>query len=268
MYTYQGKTALITGASSGIGKAFAQALAARGTNLILVARSENILHELAQQLTQQHGISATVLAADLCKEEALATIQQEVQTRGLSVDLLINNAGFATYGHFETLDAQRDREEVLVNVAAVVELSHAFLPSMVARGAGAIINVASLGSFQPAPYMAVYGASKAFVLSFSEALWAEYRAKGIHVIALCPGPVATSFFDRVGSDEEPAVGAKVKPEMVVMHALRVLERRQRSVVIPGWSNSVLSLLPRMIPRRMTARLVESLLRPGKAGAGR
>lgn len=261
MYIYQGKTALITGASSGIGKAFAHALAKRGSNLVLVARSEDLLHALAQELTRLHGVQVSVLAADLRREEAVATIQAEIQARALAVDLLINNAGFGTYGRFETLDARRDREEVLVNVAAVVDLSHAFLPTMVARGEGAIINVASLGSFQPAPYMAVYGASKAFVLSFSEALWAEYHRRGIRVIALCPGPVATNFFQAVGSDE-PAVGAKVTPELVAEKGLRGLERRQ-SFVIPGFSNSLLSNVSRLLPRALTARMVEGMLRPAR-----
>jgi len=170
MYTYQGKTALITGASSGIGEAFAQGLAARGMNVILVARSETILNTLAQKLDEQYHVRTTVIPADLSHLDASATIKERVQELGLQVDLLVNNAGFGTYGHFETLDAQRDREEVLVNVAAVVDLSHAFLPAMFERGEGAIINVASTASFQPAPYMAIYGASKAFVLSFSAAL--------------------------------------------------------------------------------------------------
>jgi uncharacterized protein len=160
MYTYQGKTALVTGASSGIGKAIAYALAARGMNLVLVARSEETLHEIAHSLAPQHHVRIEVIAADLSQREAISTIQTGMQECGLVVNLLVNNAGFGTYGRFDTLDPQRDHDQVMVNVATVVDLSHAFLPAMVACGEGAIINIASMAAFQPDTYMAVYGATK------------------------------------------------------------------------------------------------------------
>src|SRR5437667_3356643 len=168
MFNYAGKTALITGASSGIGEAFAHILAARGMNLVLVARSADKLRALAQELSEQHGIRAEVVPADLCREGAAQEVYRRTQELGVPVDL-----------------------------------THAFLPAMGERKAGGVINVASIAAFQPLPYQAVYGASKAFVLSFSLALWAEYRKLGVRVVALCPGPTATTVFTILGSDEVP-----------------------------------------------------------------
>jgi hypothetical protein len=195
MFLYQGKTALITGASAGIGVAFASELAARGMDIVLVARSEERLHALATAIMQQHGHRAEVIVADLSTEQGVALVIHEVERRGLTIDLLVNNAGFGTHGYFETIAPERDQELVMLNVAAVVALSHAFLPVMAARGDGAVINVASTGSFQPLQYMPTYGASKAFVLSFSVALAEEYRHRGVRILALCPGPTGTSFFE-------------------------------------------------------------------------
>ena len=265
MYSYQGKTALITGASSGIGEAFAQGLAARGMNVILVARSEAVLNVLAQKLVEQYHVRTTVLSVDLRHVDASTTIKERVQELGLQVDLLVNNAGFGTYGHFETLDAQRDREEVLVNVAAAVDLSHAFLPSMVERGDGAILNVASMASFQPSPYMAVYGASKAFILSFSAALWAEYRTHGIRVVALCPGPVETQFFRDIETHGvDVTVGQKPTPiQQVVQRGVYGLEHGL-CYAIPGRSNRVLAMISQLMPYALKARLGEKMVRPHAA----
>ncbi len=261
MYTYQGKTALVTGASSGIGKAMAYALATRGMNLILVARSEKTLNEIALQLAQRHNVRTEVIAADLIQSEAVAAVQKSVQERELVVDLLVNDAGFGSYGHFETLDPQRDHDEVMLNAAVVVDMSHAFLPAMVARGEGAIINISSTGAFQPGPYMAVYGASKAFVLSFSVALWAEYRTRGIRVVAVCPGPVDTQFFNAAGpgSQHMAAGGKKVAPEGVVAKGLSALERGQ-SHVVPGGLNIISSTILRLLPLGLSARMAERALR--------
>jgi short-subunit dehydrogenase len=162
MFTYQGKTALITGASSGIGRAFAHALAQRGVSVVLVARSEERLRALATELSERHGIRTEVIPVDLSQEDTIRQIQLEVQQRGLVIDLLVNNAGFATNGYFETLSPERDHDQVMVDVTAVVDLTHAFVPALLERSPGAaIINVASTAGFQPLPYMAVYGASKA-----------------------------------------------------------------------------------------------------------
>jgi short-subunit dehydrogenase len=260
---YAGKTALITGASSGIGAAFARALAAQGAHLILVARSEAKLRDLATGLSAQHTIRAEALPCDLSRPQAGQQVFAATLQRGLPVDLLINNAGFATYGAFDRLDAEREQQEILLNVAAVVDLTHRFLPAMLARGSGAIVNVASTSAFQPTPYMAVYGASKAFVLSFSEALWAEYRSKGIRVLALCPGPTSTDFFTVVGT-EDASFGAKETPEKVAQVALRALQRGRPSV-ISGRMNWLQAHSVRLAPRALVASMGARLMRPGHSG---
>jgi uncharacterized protein len=266
MTLYTGKTALITGASSGIGAAFARTLAAQGAHVVLVARSEDKLHALATSLTTQYPIRADVLAVDLSRPEAGQQLLAATQERDLSIDMLINNAGFATYGAFDSLDAEREQQEVLLNVVAVVSLTHGFLPAMLARRCGFIINVASTAAFQPIPYMAVYGASKAFVLSFSEALWAEYRSKGIRVLALCPGPTSTEFFNVVGT-EDAGLGSKETPEKVVQVALRALEQGRLSVV-SGFQNALRANSVRFVPRAMVARMGERMMQPGHAGEQR
>src|SRR6266567_4119568 len=258
MFTYQGKTALITGASSGIGRAFASALAARKMHVVLVARSEERLRALATQLSEQYHIHAEVIASDLSQEHAAQALQQEVERRGLGIDLLVNNAGFALNGFFETLAPERDHQQVMVDVTTVVDLAHAFVPSMLARGEGAIINTASTASFQPLPYMAVYGASKAFVLSFSQALSEEYRDRGLRVLALCPGATETAFFDTAG--EAASFGRRRTPEQVVTTALRALERG-RSVAIDGFSNAFLTQLARLFPRQFVVRMAGRNVRP-------
>jgi uncharacterized protein len=259
MFAYQGKTALITGASSGIGRAFARALAERGMSVVLIARSEERLRALATELSERHKIRAEVIAADLSQEAAIRQIQLEVQRRGLVIDLLVNNAGFATNGSFETLPTETDHQQVMVDVTAVVDLTHAFVPALLERSPGAaVINVASTAGFQPLPYMAVYGASKAFVLSFSQALAEEYRARGLRVLALCPGATETAFFDIAG--EAASVGRRRSPEQVVTTGLRALERG-RSVVIDGFSNALLAQLSRFFPRRFVVRMAGQTVRP-------
>ena len=188
MFTYQGKTALITGASSGIGRAFAYALARRGMSVVLCCTLRGASYApLAGELSERHGIRTEVIPVDLSQEDAIRQVQLEVQQRGIVIDLLVNNAGFATNGYFETLSPERDHDQVMVDVMAVVDLTHAFVPTLLERSPGAaIINVASTAGFQPLPYMAIYGASKAFVLSFSQALAEEYRKRGLRVLALCP----------------------------------------------------------------------------------
>ncbi len=251
MDLYKGKTALITGASSGIGAAFANQLAAAGSHLILVARSEEKLRSLASKLASQHNIRAEVIVADLSRAGAAQTVFEETQQRSLTVDILINNAAFGTYGQFDTLDAEREQQEITLNVATLVDLTHSFLPLMAARRQGSIINVASLAAFQPTPYMAVYGASKAFVLSFSEALWGEYRTKGVRILALCPGETATGFFDVVGPQYVP--GKTETPEKVVQVGLRALEQGRPSV-ISGRQNTLLANSSRFFPRDLVVRL--------------
>lgn len=265
-FFYKGRTALVTGASSGIGKAFARVLAGRGMDVVLVARSEGRLRALADELSSGTGVRAEVVAADLSEEGVAAAVRDEVERRGLTVDVLINNAGFATHGYFEELDPGRDRRQVAVDVAAVADMAHAFLPGMVARGGGAVVNVASTAAFQPVPYMAVYGASKAFVLSFSVALSEEYRDRGVRVVALAPGATETSFFD-VAEAEEASVGRRRAPEQAVATALRALERG-RSVAVDGRNNALFAQVMRLLPRAISARAAGRRIRPRPASAPR
>lgn len=256
---YRNTTIMVTGASSGIGLAYAQALAARGANLLLVARSEDKLNVLARELAQRHGIRAHALAADLTEAGAAADIHARASTLGLRPDILINNAGFATHGHFDALSLQRQLDEIALNCRAVVELSHAVLPAMLQQGEGAIINVASTAALQPLPYMAIYGATKAFVLAFSEALWQEYRTRGVRVLAVCPGATDTAFFDVVGA-AEAGVGTRMSVDTVVNASLQALDRG-RSHIVPGVANRMLGWLPRMLPRQTILQIVANMLRP-------
>ncbi len=266
MFQYKGKTALITGASAGIGAAFARALAARGANVILVARSEDKLRTLADELARAHGGRAEVVVADLARAGAARELYDEVDRRSLAVDLLVNNAGFGTSGRFETLVPEREAAEVALNVAAVVDLTHLFLPAMLARGDGAVINVASVAAFVSSPYAAVYSATKAFVLSFSEALWGECRGRGVRVLALCPGATATEFFDVVGTDAR-GPGAKRAPAQVVETGLRALERG-RPYAVDGLANYLMVQVPRVVPRGIVVRLLARASRPRQAAPQR
>lgn len=254
MYSYKGKTALITGASSGIGAVFARELAARGMNLILVARTEERLRSLAAELTQKHSIKAEVITADLAQPGIAKTLYQETQNRQLTVDMLVNNAGFSTYGSFESIAPEKEQHEIAVNIATLVDLTHVFIPAMLARGDGAVINLASTAAFVPVPRQAVYGGTKAFVLSFSEALSAEYRGRGIRVFALCPGTTITGFFDEINV-HNPA-GAQT-PEQVVVAGLRAFERG-RHFAITGFMNNAQMLMPRFLPRALVLRVADNV----------
>jgi len=262
MYSYTGKTALVTGASSGIGEAFAQILAARGMDLVLVARSADKLRALAQTLSEQHGIRANFIPADLSHEGSAQEIYRRTQELAIPVDLLVNNAGFGTYGVFDTLAPEREHEEIMLNVTALIDLTHAFVPAMAERKAGGVINVASIAAFQPLPYHAVYGASKAFVLSFSLALWAEYSKRGVRVVALCPGPTATNFFTVLAAPEMPVMGRMHTPEAVVMAGLRALEQGQ-PYAVEGRRNAFGAQLTHMAPLALTARVFARVMRPRK-----
>jgi short-subunit dehydrogenase len=180
----------------------------------------------------------------------------------MPVDLLVNNAGFGTYGGFDTLAPEREHEEIMLNVTALVDLTHAFVPAMAERKDGGVINVASIAAFQPLPYHAVYGASKAFVLSFSLALWGEYRKLGVRVVALCPGPTATNFFTVLGAGEMPVMGSMHSPEAVVMTGLRALERGQ-PYAVEGRRNAFGAQLTHMTPLALTTRVFARVMRPRK-----
>lgn len=258
-FDFRGKTALVTGASSGIGRAFAYALARRGAKLLLVARSYDKLRDLAQELRRDYACDANFLTADLSTPGAVEAIASHLRATGSVVDVLVNNAGFAAYGRFEAIPWARQRDEVLVNCMAAVELAHLVLPGMQARSDGVVLNVASTAAFQPDPYMAVYGATKAFLLSFSEAVWAENRHRGIRVVALCPGATQTAFFDVVGA-KEAAVGTPMPVASVIEEAFWAVDRN-RSHRVVGVKNRLLSNLQRLLSRQGAAQLVEKILRP-------
>lgn len=259
MNEHRNKTVLVTGASSGIGEAFAHEFARRGAHLVLAARSERKLHRIAEELTKNHGVRVTVVPVDLATRSGTQELYQRTVDEKITVDLLVNNAGFATHGFFDRQPLDRQYDEVLLNVGTVVEMTHRFIQGMVARGTGTIINVASTAAFFPVPYMATYAATKAFVLSFSEALWEENRKRGIRVLALCPGATETGFFQVVGT-EKAGVGKRATPQAVAQAALRALARK-RSFVVQGGANRVFTILPRFFSRRMTVRITGGSVRP-------
>lgn len=254
--------ALVTGASSGFGRAFAQALAAKGMNLILVARRETRLRELAAELVQRWGIQVTVIAADLRDPTAPGRIAAQLERESVNVGLLINNAGIGQYGPFETLDPQQALDSIDLNCRAPVALTYAFLPQMLKRRRGGLIYVASIAGYQPTPYYATYGASKAFDLMFSEALTIELVDKGIEVLALSPGYTPTGFQAVAGSHAAPQRKNASTPEEVVSEALASLGKKIS--VVPGMKNKAVAWSVRLFPRRAIARLAEFYSDPKRA----
>ncbi|UQN05213.1 SDR family oxidoreductase [Deinococcus sp. QL22] len=256
----QPATALITGASGGIGEAIARQLAARGAHLILVARSEGKMQTLAQELGNKHGIQAHVIALDLTRPDAGEVLQREVSARHLTVDILVNNAGFGGFSEFWMQDAGEINRMVAVNIAALTDLTRRFLPDMVTRGRGRVLNVASTAAFLPGPLMAVYYASKAYVLSFSEGVNEELRGTGVSVTALCPGPVATGFQDAASLGESKLLNAGTR-SLTMLTADDVAQQgvnamlRGQAVLVAGSVNKVQSLMPRFLPRAAVARLI-------------
>lgn len=256
------KTALVTGASSGIGAAFARALAARGSDLVLVARSTERLEALAAELRAGHGRRVEVVARDLAEPGAAAALARTVAERGLTIDLLVNNAGFGSVAAFAVEDPAQAQRMIALNCAALVDLAHAFVPAMLQRGHGGLINVASMAGFQPTPFMSLYGATKAFVLSYSEGLAVECGEKNVRVLALCPGPVDTAFFVAAG---DPALREMIPSTMmmqadeVVAAALRGLDRGV-PVVVPGALNRIVARIPRLLPRAWVAKASAATLR--------
>jgi hypothetical protein len=248
---------LITGASAGLGAEYARAFAARGHDLVLVARRQEALETLATDLRAAHGVTVTVLARDLATAAAGAELVAATESAGITVDVLVNNAGFGTHGDLVDADPQRLADEIQLNCATLVDLTVRYLPGMRSRGRGTIINIASTAGFQPVPHMAVYGATKAFVLSFSEALWAEEKPHGIRVLAVCPGATDTEFFDIAG--ESAALGRKRTARQVVDRTLRELDSGKPSFV-DGLANAVTAhLLTRLVPRRLLITVTGRLM---------
>jgi short-subunit dehydrogenase len=255
------KSTLITGASSGIGEVFARRLAGRGENVVLVARSEEKLNALCNELGRAAaGVNCQTVALDLSAAGAAQQLFEETERRGLEVDTLINNAGFGSMGDFLSLDLERELNMIDLNVKSLVELTYLYLAPMRKRRHGAIINVASTAAFQPVPYMATYAATKAFVLSFTEALWDENREYNIRVMALCPGATETNFFEAAGVKKPPFRVAETA-EDVVGTALRGLDGG-KGHIISGWINYVQTQAERLVPRSVVTRIAGAGMRSG------
>jgi short-subunit dehydrogenase len=240
--------ALVTGASSGIGAEFSRQLAARGMHLVLTARREERLQELAEELHRRHAARCEIIPADLAEPDGPRQLWEAVLQRGIEVQILVNNAGFTHVGEIDSVPLERLLQLERVNVAAVTELTYRALPGMLMRRSGAVFNLSSLVGFQPVAYMAAYAASKAYILHFSESLWAEARQRGVHVMAVCPGTTRTELFDIAGIPGWLQKRRSQTPEQVVKAALRSFRRRQ-PVCIPGARNWLLTLLSRFLPRR-------------------
>ena len=257
---WRGKWALVTGASSGIGWALAEELAAGGAHLVLTARRRPRLAQLRKRLRQAHAVPVEVLAADLNQPDAPERIFAFTNERGIVVDLLVNNAGLGSYGEFCASCRPRELGIVQVNCSAVVHLTHLYLPGMVERRAGDILIVASTGAYQAVPYMATYAASKGFDLLFAEALAEEVKRYGVRVCALCPGPTVSEFQKVAGVPERMAMGLEEAADQVARNGLRALAAGEHSA-ISGFANWLGVEVQRMAPRRFVTYAAEKLLRP-------
>lgn len=253
------KATLITGASAGIGEAFARRLAEEKHNLVLAARSEKKLHELCDELMLKHQITAHYIAIDLTEAAADRRLFEETERHAFEIDWLVNNAGFGSMGDFAQLELENELQMIRLNVTTLVALTHRYLQKMRERRSGTIINVSSSASFQPVPFMATYAATKAFVTSFSEALAEENRAHGITVTALCPGPTDTNFFAVANAKPLQMKGMQT-PEEVVETALNAA-RRGRSTIVSGWTNYIGSVLGTFVPNAVVTRAIGGVLRP-------
>ena len=264
---YADRRALVTGASSGLGAEFARALAARGMHLILVARREGRLRDLAAELDTKHKTRCQVIPADLSKAgevnrvgDLVAGSAGEGGGPGGGVELLVNNAGFAVAQDVPRTDRAHALAMVDLNVRAVTDLTYRFLPPMLARGHGAVLNVASVAAFTPVAYMGAYSASKAYILHFSEALWAEARDRGVTVTASCPGPTRTEFFDVAGVRGWLHKQRAHDPAKIVKRSLRAMEKG-KPVVVPGFKEKLQSLAIRLAPRRTAVLESRKYFRP-------
>ena len=255
-----GATCLVTGASSGIGADIARELARRGRGVTLVARREERLHELAEELADDHDVRAETVGCDVTDEDGRARLHEELAGRGLEVEVLVNNAGFGSGGPFVELDGASEASMVRTNCEALVALTSDCLPDMVARARGAILNLGSLIAFQPVPFQATYGATKAFVLALTEALHEELRGTGVTVTALCPGPVRTEFGEAGGfggADERIPAWMWLSPDAVARAGVEGLEKGQR-VVVPGALNQAGALSGQHFPRGVLLPLLRRL----------
>lgn len=251
---YRNQTTIVTGASSGLGAEFARQLAARGSNLVLVARRADRLQSLADELTHAHGVAVTVVARDLGQPDAGRTLRADLEARGIYATGLVNNAGFGKHNAFPDEDPDRLQSMIALNVAALVDLTHAYIEPLSSADNGVLINVASLLGFQPTPYLGVYGATKAFVLSFTESLWEESRGTGLRILAICPGAMQTEFYDAAGSQSADYGAKRITPQKVVRIALATVDRRSArpSVITNGRPIAIAS---KFLPRRTVVRFM-------------
>lgn len=259
---FRNQRIIVTGASSGIGAALARQFAAEGGQVAIVARRRERLEALASELSAGPGRGVAVVA-DLLESDATEHILKEVASQlGGPIDVLVNNAGIGEYGHFVDQSPDDLDRMMTLNVHAVVRLTRAVLPGMIERGRGHILSIASGAAFQPTPYMAVYGATKAFVLSFSMAVWAEVRKQGVGVTCVCPGPVDTEFFDRGGYETRKADFSKMamSADRVASEAIAAM-KRGRTAYVPGWSNMLGAVSQRFFPTRTVTRIAGKVLRP-------
>lgn len=253
-------TALTTGASSGIGAEFARQLAAEGMDQVLVARRGDRLAMLADELAKKYSVRCHTIAADLSQQDAPQRIFADTESKGLKIDWLVNNAGFGTNGAFETLPLEREMEEIHLNIGALVALARLYLPGMVERKRGHIVNLGSVGSWVPTPYMATYSATKAFILSFSEAIAAEVAGKGVGVLALCPGATKTEFQEVAGVAEHVPEFTYMTAQEVVRQAIAAAKSGKRTLV-PGWMNKVMIGSTRLTPRSVLTKVAGSMFAP-------
>lgn len=249
------RTALVTGASSGLGLTFADAFAARGYDIVLVARSAERLDQEAGRLSSQFGVGTRAVPLDLAHPESWTRLTEEVPT----VDVLVNNAGFASFGPVAATEPERLTSQIMVNCGAVTALARAYLPEMIERRQGTIVNIASTAAFQPVPTMAVYAATKAYVASFTTALWEEVRGTGVRVLGVCPGPTQTGFFTAGG--DESVMTTRRSPDQVVATALAALETRD-PLVVDGTRNALLAFAARHAPTRLQTVFARQVVKPG------
>lgn len=249
------KTVLITGASSGIGLEFATLFAKDGCHLVLNARNESRLQEIANELTTKYGVKVTVAVKDLSIPESADELISELASAGIEVDVLINNAGFAAYGPFNETSWKEEKDMIQVNIMALTALTKQLLPGMIKRNSGKILNVASTAAFQPGPLMAVYYATKAYVLSFSEAVNYELRNTNVSVTALCPGATATNFEKRANLESSRLFqSGAMEARAVALEGYKALMEK-KSLQIPGFKNKALANLVRILPRKTVLKIV-------------
>jgi short-subunit dehydrogenase len=257
-----GQTALVTGASTGIGVDLAECFASDGYDLVLAARTESALRQVADRLAAEYRVTATPIVADLQSIGGGTRLADDIAHRGLSVDVVVNNAGYGVAGAFDRSEAAQQLGMIDLNDRALVELTHIYWPRMLANGRGGVLNVASTAAFQPGPLMAIYYASKAFVLSFSEALWEEARGTGVKVSCLCPGPTVSKFRERAGTGKVRLAKASVPmPSMIVARMGYDAWQANKRVAVTGGRNRVLASLVPLLPRRVVLRSVRKLQSP-------